>query len=126
MSDTEKKEASPGLIAAIMFGIVAVFLIVGYSVMPERGDKGGKCYEDGSCNMGLRCKSQKCAVITKGALRGECRDNGNCNDGLVCNKYNFCDEKGEEPKKPKVSSGGGGLINGAKRKAGAVWRVLSN
>jgi hypothetical protein len=123
----QENQGSPKLAIGMTVAAVVLLLLAFLAMWPEQGEKGGKCNPDGSCNMGLVCKSQKCEVIPKGALRGECRPNGGCNEDLNCNKYNFCDQKGEEPKKPKTNGqGGGGLVNDAKRKAGAVWRVLTN
>jgi hypothetical protein len=102
MSDTEKKEISPGTIAAVVFGSILIILIMVFAMMPKEGKAGGDCFKDGSCYAGLRCKSQKCVVIDKGKLGGECRDNGGCNGDLVCNKYGFC----EDVKKPATSGGG--------------------
>lgn len=125
MSDQEKSESVNWIVAILTITVIIAGIAI-FSPKPEQGEKGGKCNSDGSCNMGLICKSQKCEVIPKGALRGECRPNGGCNEDLVCNIYNFCVSKPDEKKPIPKRKSGGGLFSGAKRKAGAFLRALAN
>ncbi len=125
MSDQEKQD-STNWIASILTITVIIVGIAIISSKPEQGEKGGKCNSDGSCNMGLVCKSQECEVIPKGALRGECRPNGGCNEGLVCNIYNFCVLKQDEKKPVPKNRYSDGFINKAVRGIGAAWRSFAN
>lgn len=100
----------------LLYAILGIIFVGGmvYLAWPEVGEKGGSCHPDGTCNMGLVCKSQICEVRPKGSLLGECRANGGCNDGLVCNQHNFCTEKSTNK-----STGGGGrpsFLGGIKNK----------
>ena len=65
-----------------------------------QGQQDGRCYENSTCDPGLKCWKGTCERIDDGKEGGRCFGNQTCHDGLSCSSIGYC-EALETKKKEK-------------------------